>query len=213
MLMFSLCLCTLLRAGDPKPTLEFERMDLADGRKLKKVVVKNYDAQKDRFLIVANGKALFVALALIPEPFRDQLKKDAPASGSSVSSTPAPVRRPQDADVNRPEPQPPAQAQTPREFRINAQQHQNSALERARNYYRYEFQAGSSSIRVTAINFETDEPEKVTGWEGRYRIQGRVLLEYFDSKGYSYNRATDRFEVITEQKPGHTIKVIDFSRK
>jgi hypothetical protein len=202
-----------MRAEDAKPVLEFERLDLTDGRSLRKVVVKNYDPVKNRVLLVARGTAMFVSLTLVPEPLQEKLKAAAPQSGSSVSITPTPVRRPLSANPQYPQPGTTAQPQPGSDFKINAQEHQNSALERARNYYRYEFQAGSSSIHVTAINFETDEPEKITGWEGRYRIHGRVLLEYFDSKGYSYNRATDRFEVITEQKPGHAIKVIDFSRK
>ena len=46
----------------------------------------------------------------------------------------------------------------------------------------------------------------VVGWK-------QAFLEYFDSKGRSYQRATSTFEVLTEQKPGEEIKVIDFSRK
>jgi hypothetical protein len=91
--------------------------------------------------------------------------------------------------------------------------HKAAALDRAQSYYRFEHQGGSGSIRVTAINFETSDPEPIDGWTGRYRTQGRVLLEYIDSKGYSFNRTTDRFEVITEQKDKGSIKVIDFTRK
>lgn len=94
-----------------------------------------------------------------------------------------------------------------------AERHRQVALERAQNFYRYELPLGSGEVRVTAANFETEDPEVVTGWTERYRTQGKVFLEYFDSRGRSFNRTTDRFEVVTEQKPGASIKAIDFSRK
>jgi hypothetical protein len=194
-------------------TMEFARLDLTDGRKLRKVVVKNYDAEKGRLLLVASGKAMTVSIDLVPEPFRTRLKDHAPKAGSSTSSMPAP-RQPTQPSAPPTRPPPvvtrPAPAQ---DTEVQWEKHKSAALARARNFYRYEHKAGSDSIRVTAINFETDDPEAITGWEGRYRVQGRVLLEYFDSKGYSFNRTTDRFEVITEQKGRGSIKVIDFTRK
>lgn len=193
--------------------MEFARLDLTDGRKLRKVSVKNYDAEKDRLLLVANGKAMTISLALVPEPFRTRLKEHAPKAGSSTSSMPAP-RQPTAPSAPPTRPPPVAARPAPTQnTEIQWEKHKSAALERARNFYRYEHKAGSDSIRVTAINFETDDPEAITGWEGRYRVQGRVLLEYFDSKGYSFNRTTDRFEVITEQKGKGSIKVIDFTRK
>jgi hypothetical protein len=212
-LMLSLCLFTSGMAGEPKPVLEFERLDLSDGRKLRKVVVKTYDAEKGRLMLVASGKAMIVGIELVPEPFRGKLKEETPRAGGSTSSTPPTRIRPATPPNPAPPPvapPPPGHASRPS---IDPEAHKAAALERAQNFYRYEHKAGSDSIRVTAVNFETDDPEAITGWEGRYRIQGRVLLEYFDSKGYSFNRATDRFDVITEQKGAGSIKVIDFSRK
>ncbi len=94
-----------------------------------------------------------------------------------------------------------------------AERHRQVALERAQNFYRFELQVGSGAVRVTAVSFELEDPEIVTGWTERYSTQGKVFLEYFDSRGRSFNRTTDHFEVVTEQKPSGSIKAIDFSRK
>ncbi|MBZ5586652.1 MAG: hypothetical protein LAQ30_31590, partial [Acidobacteriia bacterium] len=40
--------------------LRFDRIDLLDGRTLKNVVVKSYDATSDKLLLVADGTALLV---------------------------------------------------------------------------------------------------------------------------------------------------------
>jgi hypothetical protein len=90
--------------------------------------------------------------------------------------------------------------------------HKEAAQTRARRYYQYEFQAGSNSISVTALDIEMDQPEAITGWLGRYRTKGKAYLEFYDSRGGSFSRTTSSFEVITEQNPGQPPQVVDFTR-
>ncbi len=192
--------------------LEFARLDLADGRKLKKVVVKNYDSEKDRLLLVANGKAMTISIDLVPEPFRTRLKEHAPSAGSSTSTQPAAKRQrrvvvSQSRPVVSPEPSSPAQPL------LNHKEHRDAAVERADRYYQFEHQAGSATLSLRAVAYETDDPEPIIGWPNRYRVQGRAFLEYYETKNYTTIRSTDRFEVITEAIPQKSIKVIDFTRK
>jgi hypothetical protein len=106
---------------------------------------------------------------------------------------------------------PPAPDVSPVPFE-DARAHKDSALERARNYYRYEHRMGSANIRMTSIDFESNEPKSVTGWPGRYRTEGKALIQYSDGRG-SIQSTAELFEVLTEQKPGDSIKVVDFIRK
>jgi hypothetical protein len=92
-------------------------------------------------------------------------------------------------------------------------QHQFVARTRANRYYRYEHQIGSNSISVTALEFDLGTTLPVPGWPGRCRTEGKAFIEYFDSKGRSYQRTTSTFEILTEQKPGEEIKVVDFTRR
>ena len=82
-------------ASAAEPTFEFSRLDLTDGRTLRNVVIKTYDAKTDKVLLIADGKATSIPRALIPPPFSDQLKQ-ARASGEFVSTTtrPAPAQAP-----------------------------------------------------------------------------------------------------------------------
>lgn len=43
--------------------------------------------------------------------------------------------------------------------------------------------------------------------------EGKAFIEYFDRKSRSYQRTTSTFEILTEQKPGEEIKVVDFTRR
>lgn len=185
--------------------LKYAELTLADGKTLKNVVVKSYDAKTDKFLMIADGKAMNLLAGQLPEPLAGKLKAAAPQSGASMSSTPegkvAPAKATPDV-VATPTPGNPSPAQ-------QVSLHKASALTRAQNYYRFEFPLGSDAAKVTASNYEMDEPVAVPGWNGRYRVQGRALLEWFDSKGWSYKRSTSTFEVTTEEKDGN-VKVVDF---
>jgi hypothetical protein len=193
-------------------SLRFEQLELTDGRTLRDVVVKAYDAGAEKLLLVASGAAVELPIGLIRQPYRDWLKSDAPPGGraSSVVSgplSPGPTAAPRPAPAANP-----ADADEAAE-KVVLDRHKQAAVKRATMFFRYEFKVGSDASRVTALSFETDEPTAVDGWPGRYRTQGTAYVEYFDSKGWTYGRTTHDFEVITEKKPKEALKVVDFSRK
>lgn len=218
--------------------LKFNQIDLTDGRQLKNVVVKSYDARTERLLIVADKTAMTIPIALLPPPFNEKLKA-APATGGSVSTalslprpaaaeatavavpatpapevnvaaeTPAPV--PQPAPRTNPRPRRGSESGEP--AGASPTQHQFVARSRANRYYRYEHQVGSNSISITSLEFDLGITLPVPGWPGRCRTEGKAFIEYFDSKGRSYQRTTSTFEILTEQKPGEEIKVVDFTRR
>ena len=86
LLLLVLGLVAPLRAA-PVP-LKYTRIDLSDGRSLMNVVVKSYDPATDKLLVTADGKAVLFPIKLVPQPFRDRLKKEAPQAGSTNSIVP-----------------------------------------------------------------------------------------------------------------------------
>src|SRR5471030_2569433 len=56
--------------------LQFPQLDLLDGRKLKNVAVKSYDAKSGDVLVLADGKALVIPIAQVPAPFADRVKNN-----------------------------------------------------------------------------------------------------------------------------------------
>ena len=192
--------------------LRFDRIDLLDGRTLKNVVVKSYDATSDKLLLVADGTALLVPVNLIPAPFAAHLKTGAPPAGGSTAVVATRVVAPAAPQLPMPA-APIGEMNRGLERERLIARHKQAAEARALRYYRYEFQAGSSAIHVTAVDLETDPPEPVDGWTGRYRTQGTVRLEFYDSKGNSFSRSGGAFEVLTEQKPGEALQVVNFTPK
>jgi hypothetical protein len=211
-----------------KVPFELARVELSDGREFTDMRVRTYDARSDKVLILTDGKAMALPLALFP-PSLHELLKSAPPSGGSVSTTPAASQQPRPmamvADQYATETTIPASLPPPVHVVQRAPRrvepareaspigHQFAARARATRHYRYEYQAGSNSISVTALDFEFSTPEPIPGWTGRCRTEGKAYLEFYDSKGRSFQRATSTFEVVTEQKSGEELKVIDFTRK
>jgi len=200
----------LIAANDEKPVLEFERLDLADKRTLRQVVVRSYDASSDRFLVVASGKALNLPANLLPSALAEQLRRAAPASGNTVTSTP---KSPPPSNPHPPRPARESEASAAPSDTQTVLAHRTVAIDRVKTYYRYEFIAGSAAMRVDSVKIDAETTKPVPGWTGRYRTLGKAYLELFDTKGWSATRATSSFEVITEQKPDEPPVVIDFSRK
>ena len=226
---FSLFLGAALFAADDDLVLQFSRMDLNDGRKLKNVVVKSYDAKSEKLLMIADGKAMTVPITLLPVPFNEKLK-GAPASGSTVNTVATPPRPIVPAAnqyfveqrVARPTPPPvvvyqpvPASAapSAPMSEQIARAEQEKAARDRAQRYYTYEYPAGLTSHRVTLIDVELETPRAVPGWTGRNMVQGKAYVELYDRRNRSTQRTTSSFEVLLEQKPGESLKAVDFTVK
>ena len=224
---FLLGLVATLPAAENKSPARFPSLMLADGRQLSGVEVKSYDAVTDRFLVVADRKMVLLAASLVSEPVRERLKIGVPRRDSAIAVVPvkpAPVDKtdkpPADptpaGPVTKPaEPAPAAPAVDDAAAREAArlEDHRTAVLERAMKYFRDELPAGTGFVRVNEKSFVIDAAEAVPGWPDRYRSQGRVQVEHSDRTGGRARMVTERFEVLTEQKPGEEPRVIDFSRK
>lgn len=206
---------TACAATNSPAALEFTRLDLLDGRKLRNVVIKSYDARTDKVVLLADQTMMTVSAALIPAPFADGVRKEALAL-PSTSPAPRVISSVQRSPA--PRPQPPVQWSRPAspqsaKATVDLAAHKIAATDRARTFYHTEFKSGSVGTSVVVNFLGLDEPEEITGWEGRYRTQGRAELEYRDRNYRSTGKVNSTFEVITESKSGAAVTVIDFTRK
>lgn len=234
-LLFLLALATGLSAAEPTLT-PLGRLELLDGRILKNVVVRSYDTHVSKVLLIADGKALLIPIDLIPPPHADRIlaasRRTAPdlvqttpvppppapaAPPATSSSVPVPTPFQPSAPTTPPPPPPapvpvaPAPVAAPTDPR---RAHQAAALAHALRYYKYEYRTGSNAIAVTDSDIAVERTEAVPGWTNRYRTIGKAYVQAYDSYGGgSFRRSTSRFELLTEQKPGEDIQVVDFTRK
>jgi hypothetical protein len=204
------------------------RLKLLDGRTLKNAVIRSYDERASKVLIVSEGNALLIPITLIPPPYADKIKTEANRVSPEVVQPTKPghsrqvteVSDSEVATVSSPAPvvqpalPPPASVVPAAPASEDRKAHQAAAAAHARRYYKYEFRTGSNSITVTDTDVSIHETVPVSGWTNRFRTTGKIYLEIYDSVGGgSFRRRTNEFEILTEQKPGEDIKVIDFTRK
>jgi hypothetical protein len=210
-----------------------DRLVLRDGRILKNVVIRSYDAPSSKVLVLAERRALLIPIQLLPPAYADKIRA-IPSTADLVQTTPIPAARPLTPPAPRTAttsahpaapatppvpitptaPAPPAPVNPRAEPIDPLDAHMNAAKAHVLRYYKFEYRSGSNSIAVTDSDIAIEETEPVTGWSNRYRTRGKVYLEIYDSiGGGSFRRTTGKFDILTEQKPGEFIKVVDFTRK
>lgn len=255
---FVLLALTALPGADATRMIAIERLELQDGRKLSEVIVRSFDAESGKVLLVARNTAMAIPVDLLPAPLAEQVRTHAPKAGATFTLIPGPrdmepampppnpggTPDPGEATVT---PQPPEisnddagagvpvrrierpslpgptinsgagaaadPAASSRALAAQSATHRTAALAHAERYFRFEFAAGSSSVRVTALDFDATDTRPVSGWPGRFRTEGKAYLEFFDSKGNSFGRDRRTFEVITEQPQGEPVRVERFELK
>lgn len=196
--------------------LAFAQIDLLDGHRLERVVVRSYDAATDRFLVVASGTARLVSRSLVPDSLAATLREAVPRANGSVSFVadpfgPAPARH--GDPENESEEFAPDEEFTGDEDILDsaaATEHRTAALARAERFYRYELEPGWSTIVLNAVDFESRDPQPVTGRPGRFRTEGKAYLEFYDNWSRNFQRRTSRFAVITEKRADESVRVRGF---
>ena len=92
-------------------------------------------------------------------------------------------------------------------------QHRAVAQSRADKYFRNEFQVGPSNSTLLSLQFEFESTKPVENWTGRCTTLGKAYLEYYMRGVRGIQRKTSEFEVVTEQLPDDSPKVIQINVK
>ncbi len=204
LLLLCLALPGGLLAADPAPVaLRHETLTLTDGRVLHQVTIKSYDARTGKLLLLADGKALSLPIALVPEPLAAQLKDGAPKAGGTTSSTAervvyAPVVLP-----NGPGGAPKVMAHAVLTAEQKLQGHKDSARLAARNQTLSKYWTGNVR-KVEIRRCEPDEPVAAEGWIDRYKTRVAVTYDCLDAAGVSLSQGTIRYEITTEFPPNRS---------
>jgi hypothetical protein len=218
-------------------TMPVGRITLTNGRILKQVVIRSYDTPSEKVLLLSEGKALLIPITLLPPVFAEKVKADAARSTADLVQT-SRVRTLEEhaaalaelslaADTDNsttgettPAPPAPSSPSSPAPDGTFAEStnpfkdHREAAMAYVRRYFKFRYPTGHNSTTVTDTDFDIEETKAVTGWTNRYRTVGKAYVEIYDSiGGGSFRRGSAKFEIVTEQKPGEEIKVIDFTRK
>lgn len=212
-------------AAQHKIDLPFDFIQLKNGKKLEHGIIKTYDSSTGRIIVFADRSATAVQLELLPDDISSAILSMSPdpekdekraASAEKAQDRSSAAARARDDERRRAREESIAAAeQSEAQKRADQLRHREEAKalaeSRAYKYYRYEMRPGSGSVTITAKDMYLEAPEEIQGWAGRLRFKGEIALEYYDSKGRSFNSMTSHFEVTTETKPDGGTQVVDFT--
>lgn len=197
---------TAALAADQEPlALKYDQLTLTDGRILTKVTIKSYDAKGEKLLMIADGKAMSLPIALVPDPLAARLKEEAPKSGASTSSTQerkvyAPVTTPgPDGKPRRPLPT----LSTDEKIEMHRKTARNVAEMQLVSRY-----LTGEARKWKVVRAELSDPVPVQGWIDRYRTTGTMTLDLLDASGATVRTITRDVEVVTEKAPNRSSPAI-----
>lgn len=199
--------CLLVGSGfaaDPAPVvLTYDKITLSDGRILKHVVVKSYDAKTGKLLLLAEGQAMNLPVALVPDPLGATLQAGAPKAGGSTTST-------QERNVYAPVILPTGPGGSPQvvtHAAKSADQKIQSHLDAARSVARTQTMGrhlGGEVKKITIVSCDLEDPVPAEGWIDRYKIRGTITYDCLDATGAILRRDSTRFEATTEFPPNRS---------
>lgn len=211
--------------------LKFEKLELRNGQKFQAGAIKSYDHANGKIVIHANRQILSVQIELLPEELaqtvislvpeeakqekREQKAERKEQNRTASQRSAAANKAANDAwarngAVAKANAEAAKQAAAKEDAVIRAK---SLARERANRFYRYELKPGSGSVYIIGAGVQLDEPIEVAGWDRRYRVTGSVGLEYYDSRGRSFQILTKKFEVLVGPDSYGNVVALDFSEK
>lgn len=214
--------------------VKFEQIELRNGQKLAAGTIKSYDHATGKVVLFVNRTVSSVQLELLPEELakrivslvpeetkaeareqRAERKEQQQRARDYQKSAAEADRRAEQQNADRAAAARVRQEEGRKEQMARADRSASKRLaeEKAYRYFRYDYRPGSGSVIITGQGVEVQEPKEIVGWERRYRVNGTVGLEFYDSRGRSFDRTVRSFEVIVGPDDQGNLVAIDFSVK
>lgn len=231
-LFFGLALAGTASAALVKIHARYDRIDLKDGRRFENVVVQTYDTMTDRVMVLVEGKeATTVPLTALPDEVASLVRERIPLQSEDemAAESTHPVEGRADTGPHAKElgrhARVEAEADARAVRRFEAQRAETTAPrgdraaanvaaaaeKLARHYFTYEADPHSSTGRVYDTHMLLDAPEPVSGWTNRWRVRGKVGLQYVTRDIGAMGRETKDFEMLIEAPEGAPPKLLDIT--
>ncbi|HVT72812.1 MAG TPA: hypothetical protein VHD61_06725 [Lacunisphaera sp.] len=207
----------------------YPQVDLKNGRRLVKVTFKTYDTISGKVGAMTASEAMTVRLADLPDEIAARIKQRVPSQTEeeikeekrAAADASAQAKRRQrdlekrtiassnaDRDAQRKLNVKRAELTMEKEIRMD-QTVAAAAREMANHYFKYEVDPNSSIGYVFDSNVLLDDPEPVPGWTNRWRVRGKVGIQYLTRNIGGVGRSTKEFELLIDAPPSGKPKLVD----
>jgi FKBP-type peptidyl-prolyl cis-trans isomerase len=207
----------------------YDRVDLKNGKRLEKVTFYTYDTLSERVGAVAGKTLLTLRLNDLPNEIAARIKAEAPvqtkeeieAEKKQVADRHEAAMRRAQAEEERALAEATADRDARRKLDVKRAElaivKEDSvestvaaaAREMATHYFTYEADPHSSTGYVFDSSVLLEDPEAVPGWTNRWRVRGKVGVQYLTRNGESVGRSSKEFEVLIDAPPKGKPKLVD----
>jgi multidrug efflux pump subunit AcrA (membrane-fusion protein) len=210
-------------------SFRYDRLALRNGRELKDVVLKTYDTATGRVGAAAGRELFTVRLAdlpadaaariqeLVPAQTAEEIKAEQEQAAADLKAARERAREREQAQQ--------AAAKTDRDAQrsLDVKRAENAIEQAARTetdvteaakslaeyYFTYEADRHSSVGYVLGKNLLLDTPEPVPGWTNRWRVRGKVGVQYLTRDQGAVGRNAKEFELLLEVPERGSPKLVD----
>ncbi len=208
----------------------YDKVQLKNGRSLEDVVFKTYNTANERVTAVTGKRqAMSVRLADLPEEIVARIKERVPVlteQEASEDKTQVKESR-QEAKTRAREIEKRAavevKANRDAQRRLDVGQAAAARAEESRqraevaraartlasHYFTYEADPYSSVGYVFGSNIILEDPEPVAGWSNRWRVKGKVGIQYLTRDAGAVGRNTKDFELLIDAPAKGKPKLVD----
>lgn len=229
-ILLALCLASPASALLVSFSFNYDRMTLRTGRELRAVTLKSYNTQTGKVAAVIGAKQLATfRIDELPEEVAARVRQMAPAQSAEEiraeqrqagEDLKAAKRRVQEVEQSKL-----AEAKADRAARrkldvrkaeVSIEQEPQiapkiaaAARQMATHYFTYEADPHSSLGYVFDSSVILDDPEPVPGWADRWRVRGKVGIQYLTRNMGAVGRSSKDFEVLIDAPPKGSPKLVE----
>lgn len=210
-------------------SFRYDRVELKNGRILEGVTFKTYDTQTGKVGAVTKREALTVRVTDLPDDVATKIRQRAPvqtdedveAEKRQAATKLADAKRrareqekrlvaedQKDRDARRKLDVRQAEGSIDKESRVE-RDIATAAKEMATHYFTYEADRHSNVGYVFDSSVRLDDPEPVPGWSNRWRVRGKVGIQYLSNTRSMVRRETKDFEMLIEALGNGKPKLIE----
>lgn len=185
---------------------------LKDGRSLTNVKIAAFGA--NTVMAKWDGGMGTIAYGLLPDAIRALAESHRPAPTSDTELAAIRARAASEALAADKRPKP-----TVRKVEQVSDEEQNekrnkaikeAAKHKADHYFRYEYIAFMTGVVIERLDLDLGSPREVSGWGGRFEVEGKCGMEYYDSVNVTLDKTVAGDFTVTVEWDGTEAKVVDF---
>lgn len=213
--------------------LSFPQLELKSGDVLKDAVIRSYNNETDKVVVLSGRSVRSLGIAELPEAVVAKLHERLPpltaeqkaelereaaeeARAAKREARKESSEKRKDVVEEAREVRSESRKQTVRKVekdRISEEALLEKVRSTAQAYVRrkVDYRESSSSIVLTS-DYDMGDPEPVTGWTGRFRVTGRAYTREYNSQGGFITGQRD-FEVLIQTKEKGSPEVVEFILK